>query len=1013
MGRKILRAYGLDQPMINVPNMPKNANRAPTINDKDYAVGDTWVYQPTADTSTSYIYGGNNSSGEAIWIVQGVSAGSLDSINSVVPVAGNIDFTSTDSSVTITTAAGSVNLAVSIDTAVTKYVVDPDGSADYTTIQAALTAANVIGSAAMIYVRPGTYTEDLTIYAGQSIVGDGINTVIIGQHTPPLAGVIQFTDCYLQAAGTESIIYTASTGAGHMVFQDCSFKVADGWVALLPDWSGDITIKNCEDFSTTANGVVSSTGAGDIRIYDTRGGLGTTRSLTKAGSGTLRIYNSYLYCPISVAGASTAVIGMGSVFTDPITTADTSNTYVFSTQIGTSALSAFTHNSSGDLVITNSNIDSNNVNAIAGTGTVTLGSVTFADSFGFAVTLTVNPAEGTIINRRVKSLSFDTDVAAAGVILSGTTLAADGTDVNIPITITPKGSGAVVLDGLSYPVADGAASQVMVTDGAGTLSFSTVSGSAITLYIVDGAGVTAYTTIQSALTAANAAGLAAMIYVRPGTYTEDLTIYSDQMIVGEDLNTIIIGQHTPPATGEFEFRNCYLKATGTDSIIFSAAAGTGHLVIESCYFVVANGYIANLANWTGNIVIRGCEDYSTAINGIALSNGSGDINLFDSRLGVGTVNSLTKGGSGSLRIYSCLLYVPISIAGTCSLVVTVGTYFGDPITTADTANVFMFNSTIQTGALSSFIHNSAGSFEIYDNSITSSNVSVITGTGTVTLGPNIFMDSSTLAGTLTVNRTGRIVSNDIDSSTITVDDETAKFITLSGDRIAFNASPILQTQLDTGGVPTGANSDVNIMSFQHGITMEQFIIGTQTIIAPRVDSGGLLASLDLNATDGWELSFGADRTTSRHAYTIGTDDAFYFQLQYTVADCGGCTPTTIGFRKTQSNNATFISYTDFASIGLNSGINADTVIIQSRLNSGGVTSTNTTDAWTDGQTHVLRVLVSAAGVVTYTIDGAPPSVTAAFTFDNGDIVHPFIHHLFGVATPGAIHLVSMETGYQY
>ncbi|MDP7080711.1 MAG: tail fiber domain-containing protein [Candidatus Undinarchaeales archaeon] len=39
--------------------------------------------------------------------------------------------------------------------------------------------------------------------------------------------------------------------------------------------------------------------------------------------------------------------------------------------------------------------------------------------------------------------TFDTDVAAAGVTLAGTTLAADGTDTNINIAITPKGTGEV------------------------------------------------------------------------------------------------------------------------------------------------------------------------------------------------------------------------------------------------------------------------------------------------------------------------------------------------------------------------------------------------------------------------------------------------------------------------------------------------------------------------------------------------------------------------------------------
>jgi hypothetical protein len=42
-----------------------------------------------------------------------------------------------------------------------------------------------------------------------------------------------------------------------------------------------------------------------------------------------------------------------------------------------------------------------------------------------------------------KAITFDTNVAAAGVTLVGTTLSADGTDTNIDISVTPKGTGAV------------------------------------------------------------------------------------------------------------------------------------------------------------------------------------------------------------------------------------------------------------------------------------------------------------------------------------------------------------------------------------------------------------------------------------------------------------------------------------------------------------------------------------------------------------------------------------------
>ena len=43
------------------------------------------------------------------------------------------------------------------------------------------------------------------------------------------------------------------------------------------------------------------------------------------------------------------------------------------------------------------------------------------------------------------------------------------------ISITPDGSGKVIIDGLSYPTADGSAGQFLKTDGCGNLSFDSVS----------------------------------------------------------------------------------------------------------------------------------------------------------------------------------------------------------------------------------------------------------------------------------------------------------------------------------------------------------------------------------------------------------------------------------------------------------------------------------------------------------------------------------------------------------
>jgi len=62
-------------------------------------------------------------------------------------------------------------------------------------------------------------------------------------------------------------------------------------------------------------------------------------------------------------------------------------------------------------------------------------------------------------------LGGDLDVVTHGIVSTS----------NRNITITPNGSGSVVIDGLSHPQADGNAGQVLKTDGSGQLAFASVS----------------------------------------------------------------------------------------------------------------------------------------------------------------------------------------------------------------------------------------------------------------------------------------------------------------------------------------------------------------------------------------------------------------------------------------------------------------------------------------------------------------------------------------------------------
>ncbi len=52
----------------------------------------------------------------------------------------------------------------------------------------------------------------------------------------------------------------------------------------------------------------------------------------------------------------------------------------------------------------------------------------------------------------------------------------EGSDTNIGMTLTPKGTGRITLDGMQWPAADGTNNQVLKTDGSGNLSWTAQSG---------------------------------------------------------------------------------------------------------------------------------------------------------------------------------------------------------------------------------------------------------------------------------------------------------------------------------------------------------------------------------------------------------------------------------------------------------------------------------------------------------------------------------------------------------
>jgi hypothetical protein len=179
-------------------------------------------------------------------------------------------------------------------------------------------------------------------------------------------------------------------------------------------------------------------------------------------------------------------------------------------------------------------------------------------------------------------------------------ISATGDDTNIGLTLTPKGSGAVVIDGLSHPTADGSASQFLQTNGSGTLSFATVDLTAINIV-----------TDTSPQLGGNL-----------DTNSQNILIDDAHFIGDENGNEQIIFQTTSSAVNQIDVTNAAtgnapsIAATGGDTNIDLGLSGkgTGGIAVTGTMYASGNigldstDYIAWTNNTQMDFYVNGAND---------------------------------------------------------------------------------------------------------------------------------------------------------------------------------------------------------------------------------------------------------------------------------------------------------------------------------------------------------------------------------------------------------------------
>lgn len=691
-----------------------------------------------------------------------------------------------------------------------------------------------------------------------------------------------------------------------------------------------------------------------------------------------------------------AAISLATSVTSPLYTVAAATTLAIESATGEDLVMQMGDNA-GVNKVSFTDSDGIEVAAIDSNGGFAMGAITFSGLLTANASATINTA-GTALN-------LGTDNSGDNVLIARGTVAR------------------------TVGIANSAAAH-LVTIGSTTGAAATTLNYGTGNLTVDGAATSNATLFASATSGTVAIGGTA----QTGTFTLGGSTAGMTMNIanGNGAKTINIGSGVDGNT--LSFGNGINTSAQTINIAGGAAAAnstvnilTGNASAGTIALNMATGNRATtvaLGTGTGGNTINVATGVNGAAQTVNISSGASGadqtVNVLSGNAAAGTqtLNLATGTGGKTVNVASGagVNVVTIGSATSTSSTAILG---GSAGTTIDATGVVEINSSagvigIGNDAVAQNINVGTGAAArtiTVGNATGATSVVVNVGTGAASFGANATAHTTTIGSTTGASAT--IIQSGTGKTTMTgtVQQIDANLVNAVGSYNTFNQNPVATVSGQTGGAPSGATGAVNLLRFNND-TIEQFVIGAgQTLIVPIMTSSGLSVAGDQTNTEGFEYNWGAALATSKNTFTIGTSAAFFLEWRFTAEDVSGCDPAMIGFRKTEANNATLTSYTDYALIGLSATDAVGTVVLKTELNGGGTTTTNTTDAWTDGQTHTLTVLVSAAGVVTYLIDGIAPSVTAAFTFDSGDTVAP-IFRFTNNADASQIYWQSMRCGFQ-
>jgi hypothetical protein len=272
-----------------------------------------------------------------------------------------------------------------------KFIVDASAAnGTHTTIASALTSAS---SGDTIFIRPGTYTENLTLKAGVNLCAydcDALtpNVTINGTCTLTAAGTVSLSGLRLQTNSSFALAVTGSA-ASIVNLTNCYINALNNTAISFTTSSSSaiIYINHCNgNIATTGISLFAHSSAGTLRFFDSfiqNSGSSTTASTVSAGNIFTNFCGFNNVFSLSNAAnwdGSATIINASTINAVCITLANTSVVNLdFSTFLSGTA-SALSIGAGTTVTLNSSRVGSTNTNPITGAGTVSYGFITFPNN---------------------------------------------------------------------------------------------------------------------------------------------------------------------------------------------------------------------------------------------------------------------------------------------------------------------------------------------------------------------------------------------------------------------------------------------------------------------------------------------------------------------------------------------------------------------------------------------------------------------------------------------------------